>query len=125
MVRRAWLVAAGLILAGTARAGQVIDMPAPKPAPPPSATEPAAEAVEVGDVALARYARARSAPLVTSPGWGGPPLGRRYVGNYPYRHPFARFRGRHPWGWGHPWRFGYPRGWGFAWHGPVVVVVHH
>ena len=107
MVRGAWLVAAGLILAGTARAGQVIDMPAPKPAPPPSATEPAAEAVEVGDVALARYARARAAPLVTSPGWGWPPLGRRWVGYYP---PFARF------GWRHPW------GWGFAWHGPVVVV---
>jgi len=89
MINRVLLIAAGLAVAPTTSAGAgqvVIDMPAPP------RTAPAAERVNVspppaqrvGDVALWRFAEARSSPRHTYPRWGGPLPPARYVGYYPY-----------------------------------------
>ncbi len=107
---RTWLpVAVGALTWATMVHGQVvIDMPAPNNRTPAESTTastppPQAEQGDVGDLALARYARARAGPRDTYPnrGWPWSPYGS--YGSYG--------------SWGYPW--------GFFWRGSVVFGHHH
>ena len=117
MINRVLLIAAGLAVAMTTLAGGgqvVIDMPAPP------RTVPAAEGVNVspppaprvGDVALWRYAEARSSPWRTYPRWGGPLPPARYVGYYPYGGGYRPYTyGVYPYGYAYgywPYHTGFP-----------------
>ncbi len=101
----------------------VIDMPPPPPPPPTDQTDQTepAKPVDVGAVALARYAGARTRPVhvYSSPGWASwrfrrvgffpPGLGfQPHWGFSPYRRPQVLGF----WGWSGSW-WGW--GWGCAW----------
>jgi hypothetical protein len=139
---RRWLVTATLLAAVLLASdrlladGVVIDMP-PMPQPageldPPTTYQASgsdAQSIDLGELALARYAHARTVPLVTSMpcwGWGrsNGPVGFGPFGAVFTLHPFGRGWG----GWGWPrWGWG---GWGcgFPWYRPFGFYgygLHH
>ena len=114
-----WIMAVVLVIGGGSATGAVvIDMPAPPASAETDATQPAGAepAPTLGQVALYRYARVRSWPTFTSPGFGwGWPLGRRWFG-YGYGWPYWNGGWWGP-GWGPGWgAWGCGWGWG-GWGG--------
>ncbi len=115
-----WLVVPCLVLLLTraVSAAIVIDMP---PAPPVAVTATTqmydgdSQSLSLGEVALARYASARTAPLYTYlsqpwPSWG---YGGGYYG-LGWTHGWSGF---YPWGsgWGWPFPGGHWHSWGWGW----------
>ena len=111
-------LAAGLVVVLTTSTGRgevVIDMPAPPLIAPTTervdvSTTPAPQ---VGDVALWRYAEARSIPRYTYPRWGWPLPPARYVGHFPFGGGFR------PW----VFPFGYAHG-NWPYHGGFPFIFH-
>ncbi len=118
MINRVLVLLAVAMTASVGGGEVVIDMPAPPLIAPTTervdvSTTPAQQ---VGDVALWRYAEARSSPRYTYPRFGGFLPAARYVGYYPYGGGYWPYTyGVYPYG----YAYGYwPYHWGFP-------FIHH